>query len=117
MPSDFEFITEALDHFIERMEKIKNDDKIKEGGNVLIKDIEDTIKKAETAKSAISELENDGIIKHHSAIVGIALKLWSKDLEISMNVLSEKFHGVNLLLDDSHQTIDTCNILYSKYCE
>lgn len=117
MPSDIEIIIGSLDHLIERMQKIKDDDEIKEGGDILLKDIEDNIKNAERAKSAILELKNDDIIKLHTVIVGIALKLRSKDLVNSMNVLNEKFHGVNLLLDDSHQAIEKCNELYTRYCE
>jgi hypothetical protein len=117
MPTDYEFIAEALEHFIDRMENIKNDDEVREGGDILIKDIEDNIKKAQSAISAISEVENGTIIQHHSIIVGIALRLWSKDLETSMTVLKEKFHGVNLLLDDSQHTIEKCNELFNTYCK
>jgi len=45
MPTDYEFIAEALEHFIDRMENIKNDDEVREGGDILIKDIEDNIKR------------------------------------------------------------------------
>ena len=117
MPSDIEIIIGSLDHLIEKMKKIKDDDEIKEGGDILIKDIEDNIKNAEKAKSAISEQKNERIIKHHSVIVGIALKIWSKDLESSIDVFNKKFHGVNLLLDDSYKTIVKCNEILNIYCK
>ena len=125
MPSDIETIIGSLDHLIDRMKKIKDDEEINEGGDILLKDIEDNIKKAQRAQLAISEPkiytvnleEYERIIKVHYVIVGIALKLMSNDLENSMNVLKKKFNGVSVVVDDSLKTIEQCKQLYTKFCE
>lgn len=94
---DYELFVKSLEHYSERLCKLKTDDELQHGSNLIKKDLQENSNKALEVAQDFEAYKSNNTTNDHLALLKSALTLYKRDLQEGSITLQKKM-GVKISL-------------------